>query len=146
MSVLGNKLKAVLADTFSLYLKTHYYHWNIEGPDFPQYHEFLNNLYEELHAAVDPIAEHIRAIDEYAPGSYKRYEELAKVKTDEVIPEAKDMMQNLSKDNELVINSIIEAMQEAGKNPRTKGIENFMQDRLDIHMKHGWMLRSILKK
>ena len=62
-------VKKVLADTFIMYYKTHSYHWNIEGSNFPQYHEFLQNIYEELFAAIDVIAEHIRQIDGYAPSS-----------------------------------------------------------------------------
>jgi starvation-inducible DNA-binding protein len=145
MSVLGDKLKVVLADSFTFYLKTHYFHWNIEGPDFPQYHKFLQKLYEEVFEAVDSVAEHIRTLDEYAPGSYKRYQELATIDTVETIPDARAMMKTLLSDNEKVIASIISAMQEAGKNPEHKGIENFMQDRLDIHNKHGWMLRATVK-
>ena len=145
MSTLGDKLKVVQANSFTFYLKTHYFHWNVEGDNFPQYHEFFENLYNEVWLAVDAIAEHIRTLDEYAPGSYKRFQELATIDTIETIPDARAMIKALSSDNDKVMDSIVAAMQEAGKDPKHKGIENFMQDRLDIHNKHGWMIRSTLK-
>ena len=74
--VLVDNLKITLASVFSLYLKSHYFHWNIEGPNFPQYHKFLNDFYEEVYDSIDTIAEEIRALDSYAPGSLGRYKEL----------------------------------------------------------------------
>ena len=65
--MLVDDVKRVQADTFALYSKAHFYHWNVEGPDFVQYHEFLGELYEELFGAVDPLAEHVRKLDSYAP-------------------------------------------------------------------------------
>ena len=64
-----DQAKKVLADTFVMYMKAHSYHWNVIGPDFPQLHDFFGNLYEELHGAIDPLAEHIRALDAFAPGT-----------------------------------------------------------------------------
>lgn len=145
MSALGDKLKVVLADSFTFYLKSHYFHWNVEGAEFPQYHEFFSNIYEEVFGAVDSIAEHIRTLDEYAPGSYKRFQELATIETTEVVPEARGMIKQLLTDNEKVTDTIIAAMEEAGKEPKHKAIENFLQERLDAHNKHAWMLRSTLK-
>jgi starvation-inducible DNA-binding protein len=145
MSVLGDKLKVVLADSFTFYLKAHYFHWNIEGPDFPQYHKFLQKLYEEVFEAVDTIAEHIRTLDEYAPGSYKRFMELSNIETVETIPDARSMMSALLADNGKII-AVLSDTLEVDFTPEQRGIENFLQDRLDIHQKHSWMLRSILKK
>ena len=145
MSTLGDKSKVVLADSFTFYLKSHYFHWNVEGDNFPQYHELFETLYTEVFAAIDAIAEHIRTLDEYAPGSYKRFQELATIESIETVPDARAMIETLLSDNDKVIDSIVAAMTEAGKDPKHKGIENFMQDRLDIHNKHGWMLRATLK-
>jgi starvation-inducible DNA-binding protein len=142
---MGDKLKVVLADSFTFYLKAHYFHWNVEGSDFSEYHKFLGKIYKEVFGAVDVIAEHIRTLDEYAPGSYKRFQELATIDTIETVPDARAMVKALSNDNDKVIDSIAAAITEAGKDPKHKGIENFMQDRLDIHNKHGWMLRATLK-
>lgn len=145
MSALGDKLKVALADSFTFYLKAHYFHWNVEGSDFVQYHGLFGDIYGEVFAAIDLIAEHIRVLDEYAPGSYKRFQELATIETIETIPEARGMMKILLSDNEKVIDSIISAMEEAGKEPKHKAIENFLQERLDAHHKHAWMLRATLK-
>jgi len=145
MSKLGDNLKVVLADSFTFYLKTHYFHWNVEGPDFYEYHKLFNEIYDEVFEAVDGIAEHIRTLDEYAPGSYKRFQELSNIETIETIPDLKQMINILLKDNEVVMRSIVSAISEAGKDPMHKGIENFLQDRLDSHQKHQWMLRASSK-
>ena len=145
MSTLGEKLKVVLADSFTFYLKAHYFHWNIEGAEFPQYHEFFGNIYEEVFGSIDVTAEKIRMLDEYTPGSYKRFQQLSTIDTNETIPDARGMMRTLLADNKKVIDVIIAAMEEAGKEPKNKAIENYLQERLDAHQKHAWMLRSTLK-
>lgn len=145
MSILGDKLKVVLADSFTFMLKSWYFHWNVEGPDFAQYHAFLGDLYLEVQGAIDPIAEHIRTLDEYAPGSYKRYQELSTIETIETIPDARSMLSTLLSDNEKIIKSISAALTGPFL-PDQRGIENFLQDRLDIHQKHSWMLRALNKK
>lgn len=145
MSALGDKLRVVLADSFTFMLKSWYFHWNVEGPDFAQYHAFLGDLYTEVQGAVDPIAEHIRTLDEYAPGSYKRYQELSTIDTIETIPDAKTMLATLLTDNQKLIGSISDALS-VNFAPEQRGIENFLQDRLDIHQKHGWQLRALAKK
>jgi starvation-inducible DNA-binding protein len=145
MSIIGDKLKVVLAESFAFYLKTHYFHWNVEGPNFAQYHALFSDIYTEVFGAIDLIAEHIRTLDEYAPGSFKRYSELSNIQTIETVPEARAMFSALMSDNEKLMDSITIALGEAGKNPKHKGIENFLQDRLDIHQKHQWMLRATVK-
>ena len=82
-TVLIDQLKVTLATTFSLYLKAHNFHWNITGPNFIQYHSFLNDVYDQVHGSVDAYAEHIRALGAFAPGSLSRFGELTKI-TDEV--------------------------------------------------------------
>jgi starvation-inducible DNA-binding protein len=145
MSVLGDKLKVVLANSFAFYLKAHYFHWNVEGPEFPQYHDLFAKIYEEVYASIDLTAEYIRTLDEYAPGSFKRFEELSTIETKDTIPSARAMLKELLSDNDKVIGSIIIAMELAGKSPTTKSIENFLQERLDSHQKHAWMLRATVK-
>jgi starvation-inducible DNA-binding protein len=143
-SPLIESLKVVLADTFSLYLKSHNFHWNITGPNFPQYHDFLNNLYNELFLAVDSIAEHIRAQDSFAPGSYTRFSELTNIDDELLVPTALVMINKLLADNYIVLGSLKKAYEEA-VSAGMVGLENFLQDRIDIHMKHGWMLKSIIR-
>jgi DNA-binding ferritin-like protein len=103
MDTLQEIMKKVLADTFALYLKAHNYHWNVEGSNFPQYHEFFGNLYEELHGAVDPIAEEIRSLDTYAPGSFTRFMELTEIEDETSVPTGVEMARRLMTDNERVI-------------------------------------------
>jgi len=143
-SPLAQALKEALADTFSMYLKTHNYHWNVTGPDFAQYHAFLENLYNELWLASDAIAEHIRAVDAYAPGSYSRFKELTKIADETAIPSAIAMMQKLVSDNEIVMTTLMKAYKEAEVANKI-GLANFIQDRIDIHAKHGWMLKAITR-
>lgn len=144
MEELINKMKVVLASTFAFYLKAHNFHWNVEGVNFPQYHEFFGNLYEEVHGAVDAIAEEIRALDAYAPGSLKRFQELSTIMDETSVPSAVIMCQRLEKDNQTLLLDLEQAYNEA---ERTKqfGLANFLQDRIDAHKKHGWMLKAVQK-
>lgn len=144
MEELINKMKVVLASTFAFYLKAHNFHWNVEGVNFPQYHEFFGNLYEEVHGSIDVIAEQIRALDAYAPGSLKRFQELSTIMDETSVPSAVIMCQRLQQDNQTLLLDLEQAYNEA---ERTKqlGLANFLQDRMDIHKKHGWMLKAIQK-
>ncbi len=144
MDTLVEMMKKVLADTFAMYLKSHNFHWNVEGSNFPQYHEFFGNLYEELHGAIDPIAEHIRALDAYAPGSMTRFLELTDVEEETNILSGIEMARKLTIDNSTVINTLTMAYRLADTFEEV-GLSNFLQDRIDIHKKYGWMLRSIQK-
>lgn len=144
MDDLKTSLGKVLANTFVMYFKAHAYHWNVEGMFFPQFHEFFGNLYEELHGAVDPIAEHIRAIDGYAPASLSDIKTLSMISESMLLTEPKQMVSNLISDNNLVIISLMQAYQEAEKVSEI-GLANFLQDRIDIHQKHGWMLKATAK-
>jgi len=142
---LTEKMKVVLADSFAFYLKAHQFHWNVEGPDFPQYHEFLGNLYEEVYGAVDKIAEEIRALGEYAPGSFSRFKELSSIADSTGAPSAGEMFNTLSGDNQIVLASLREAYELAEEFDEI-GLSNFIQDRYDAHKKHAWMLNSLLKR
>lgn len=144
MNDLIQQMKVVLADTFTFYLKAHNFHWNVEGPDFQQYHSFLGDLYGEVWGATDAIAEHIRTLDAYSPGSLTRFRELANVQDELNIPSAHDMLSKLAADNLIIIASLTKAYKLAESNNKV-GLSNFLQDRIDIHEKHGWMLRSFTK-
>lgn len=144
METLQEIMKKVLADTFALYLKAHNYHWNVEGSNFPQYHEFFGNLYEELHGAVDPIAEEIRSLDTYAPGSFTRFMELTEIEDEVSVPAGVEMARRLMTDNERVIATLNVAFKLADQLDK-QGLADFIAGRIDIHNKHGWMLRSITK-
>ena len=137
-------LKKVLADTFVMYYKAHSYHWNVEGSNFPQYHSFLNDLYEEIFGAVDTIAEHIRQIDGYTPTSLTELKLYSMISEDEDVVSAMSMMNRLLDANNLVLASLMMAYQ-AAEQATEIGLSNFLQDRVAAHQKHGWMLKSITK-
>lgn len=141
MEELHSALKIVLADTFTMYLKTQSFHWNVIGPNFSQYHKFFGKLYEELHGAIDPIAEHIRAVNSFAPSSLERLKELTRIEESDTIPTAERMFQILINDNNIVLDALKQAYDLAEKNDEL-GLSNFLQDRIDIHEKHRWMLRA----
>jgi len=144
MEKLISQLKTILGTNFALYLKSHGYHWNIEGSNFPQYHEFLNDFYNSVWAQTDDIAEKLRALGSYAPGSLSRMLELADIQEASSIPDAMAMMRELESDNERFIIHLragIAAADAAGE----PAVGNFLQDLLGAHQKKGWMLKSIIK-
>ena len=142
--MLVDQLKIVQADAFTLYLKAHYYHWNIEGPNFPQYHDFLQNFYEEVFASVDTFAELIRTLDTYAPGTLSRFKSLTTIDESDTVPDAMTMISNLQNENNSMLITLLKAYEMADAETEI-GIANFLQDRIQSHEKHGWMIRSILK-
>jgi len=142
--MLIDELKKVHADAFTFYLKAHFYHWNVEGSDFPQYHGFLQNLYQEVFSSVDTFAELIRTLDSYAPGTLTRLKELTSIEETDDVPDAKTMMTRLLQENNILRASLLTVYTTAETTGEV-GIANFLQDRIQAHEKHGWMLRSILK-
>lgn len=143
--MLAENLKVLLASTEVLALKARNFHWNVEGPDFPQYHKFLDEYYSDVYGSVDRIAEYIRTLDVYAPGSLTRYSELSLIQDQVKIPRAELMMQELYVDNEKMI-EIVKQLFSNANDLNEQGIANFMAERQDAFGKFGWQLRSILKK
>lgn len=135
------ELNQVLSDTYLMYFRAHSYHWNVEGSNFPQYHEFFGNLYEELFASVDVIAEQIRALNQYAPVSLAKIVADSSLVEDTDVPSSKEMFENLLKDNDRVLVSLMKAYQVA-ESQTELGLSDFLQGRIDVHNKHGWMLRA----
>lgn len=144
MNPLAQLLQKALADTFSFYLKSHNYHWNVEGNDFPQYHEFLNDLYSDSFAAVDSIAELIRTLDVKVVASYTTFKNMSTIQEVDMVPDARNMFMDLSRDNDTVILALLQAYRTA-ETMGEIGISNVLQDRLTTHQKNGWMIKSILK-
>ena len=144
MEQLIEQLKIILGTNFGLYFKAHTYHWNVEGPNFSQYHEFLGGFYDSVFDQTDSIAEHIRALGSYAPTSLSRMLELSKVSETVAIPSPLIMMSELVADNAAYITELRAgiALAEAADEP---AVGNFLQDILDAHQKHGWMLRSFTR-
>jgi starvation-inducible DNA-binding protein len=137
-------MKVVHATNFSFYLKAHFFHWNVEGPFFVSLHELFGNIYEDAQGAIDRIAEEIRAIKGYAPGSFSRLSADSKIADQVEVPPAMDMVKMLSKDNDTIIVELLKA-QKMAEVEGEMGLANFLQDRIDIHKKHGWMLRATSK-
>jgi starvation-inducible DNA-binding protein len=143
--MLTDNLKVLLASVNSLSIKVQYFHWNVEGDNFPQYHEFFGNLYEEIYSSVDKIAEYIRTLDTYAPGSLTRYAELTIIQDQLKVPRAELMFAELYEDNAKMIELLNHCFASASQENK-QGIANFIAERLDAHEKHQWMIRSVLKK
>lgn len=144
MEKLIEQLKVILGTNFGLYLKSHNYHWNVEGNDFPQYHLFLNTFYNEVFLQNDLIAEHIRYLDAYAPGSFSRFMELSAVEDSTTVPDPLTMMITLKDDNDKYIMQLragIILAEQAGE----PAVSNFLQELLGAHQKKAWMLRSTIK-
>ena len=145
MEQLIQQLKVILGTNFALYLKAHNYHWNIEGSNFPQYHDFLNGFYNEVFAQTDLIAEHVRYLDSYVPGSMERFLQLADIEEAvDNIPTAQVMMQNIKYDNNRFIVHLRAGIV-AAEQANEPAVGNFLQDILGAHQKKAWMLRSITK-
>ena len=138
------KMKVYHASNFAFYLKTHFFHWNVEGPNFPQYHDFFANIYNDVWAAADTIAEHIRALESYAPGSFTRFSSLSII-SDQIDPvPASEMITLLMADNIKLINVIAE-LDKIASDAGEIGLSNFLQSRHEVHKKHQWMLRATSK-
>jgi starvation-inducible DNA-binding protein len=137
-------LKTAFASEFSFYLKAHNFHWNVEGPLFGQLHELFQTIYEEVYGAIDPFAEHLRALQIYAPASLQKFSMLTTVEDENEVPDWNAMLQELLVDSERMANifRITFDMAEANGD---HGLSNFLADRQDAHKKHSWMLRSSLK-
>jgi starvation-inducible DNA-binding protein len=144
MEQLIEQMKVILGTNFGLYFKAHTFHWNVEGPDFAQYHGFLGDFYEAVFDQTDTIAEHIRALNSYTPTSLARMIELSKVNDLVAIPSPLIMMSELANDNDKYIVELRAgiALADAADEP---AVGNFLQDILDAHQKHGWMLRSFTR-
>jgi starvation-inducible DNA-binding protein len=140
---IASGLSRVLADTYTLYLKTHNYHWNVTGPQFNDLHAMFMTQYTELWNAVDLIAERIRSLGHFAPGSYKSFAELSSIKEEEGVPAATSMLENLLAGHETVARTCrgsFPAAEKANDQPTM----DLLTQRLQVHEKTAWMLRSIL--
>jgi starvation-inducible DNA-binding protein len=143
--MLADSLKTLLATEYAFSVKAQLFHWNVEGPDFAQLHEFFGNVYEEVYNnSIDKTAEYIRTLDEYTPGSFERFNELSQIQGQTKIPRARLMIEELLADNTTLINLLNDCFAVA-EQENNQGIANFIAERLDAQAKHGWMLKSFLK-
>ena len=146
MNELIATLKLALGNTFFMYYKSHAYHWNVEGMEFSQFHDFFAELYEDLYGAVDPLAENLRKLDTYAPISIMELYNYKTVQEDSAMPVLLvDMLNNLLVANTETYNTLSKLFDLATA-AKEQGLANFAADRMDAHRKHGWMLKASLKK
>jgi starvation-inducible DNA-binding protein len=141
-SRIAEGLKRLLADSYTLYLQTHNFHWNVAGPQFRELHLMFEEHYTELALAVDEIAERIRTLDVAAPGTYKAFAQLSSIKEVEGVPEAKEMVRLLTQGHEQVVKTCREVLapaQEAGD----ESTAALVSDRMRVHEKTAWMLRAL---
>lgn len=141
--IIAEGLTRFLADSYTLYLKTHNFHWNVTGPMFQTLHVMFEQHYTELALAVDIIAERIRALDHYAPGSYREYTKLTKIKDAVGVPKAEEMVKQLVEAHETVIRTAREVFPSAEKG-KDQVTMDLLTQRMDIHEKTAWMLRSLV--
>lgn len=137
---IADGLSRLLADTYTLYLKTHNFHWNVTGPMFNTLHTMFEGQYNELALAVDEIAERIRALGFPAPGSYAAYSELSSIPEAEGVPAANDMISQLAEGQETVARTAREVFDGANDQPTA----DLLTQRMNLHEKNAWMLRSFL--
>lgn len=142
--MLSDNLKILLASTQSFAIKSQNFHWNIEGSNFPQYHAFYDTLYNDVNETIDSIAEYIRILGHYTPGSLQRYGELSIIPDQTKIPRASLMFQETLQDIDRMLELIIPMFDEA-TNEKQQGIANFLAELQDLYGKKAWFIRSILK-
>lgn len=137
-------MKVLLANTFTLYLKTHYYHWNVVGPNFSAYHLLFEEQYTQLFEAVDEIAERIRAKGELSPGTFKEFNELKTIPEGKSKIDALEMIRDLSESHETLCESLHVLLEQA-KIDNDDVTQDLVLERLEFHEKTIWMLRSHLQ-
>lgn len=137
-------LSHLLADSYTLYLKTHFFHWNVTGPMFNTLHLMFETQYNELALAVDTIAERIRSLGHTAPGSYKAYAKLSSIEDSDSVPSAEDMIRQLVEGHEAVVRTARKIFPTAEKGS-DEATSDLLTQRIQLHEKTAWMLRSLLE-
>ena len=145
MDKLIQAMKIAFASEFAFYLKAHVFHWNVEGPDFNDFHQMFGDIYTEVYESIDSFAENIRKLDAYVPG---KFQEMSMIQGAEIVvevPPAMEMVAILLADNEKLTKMMGLVYKLAEANGEY-GLANFLAERQDAHRKHGWMLRATLKQ
>lgn len=142
-AAIAAELSKMLADSYTLYLMTHNFHWNVEGPMFNTLHDMFMTQYTEQWGALDQIAERIRALGHYAPGTYAEYSKLSSIREPKSVPKAQEMIRLLVLGNEAVAKTARAALSQADQ-ANDQPSADLLTQRLDVHEKNAWMLRSLL--
>lgn len=144
MNELIISLRVLIGNAFVMYFKAHSHHWNVEGINFSHFHEFFGKIYEDVYGSIDEIAEEIRAMGEYAPRTLSEIYEYKTLNEGNVSVTVEQMLQDLQNANIGVLESLNKSMEIATRENK-QGLADFLAGRIDIHEKHGWMIRSHLK-
>jgi starvation-inducible DNA-binding protein len=144
MDELQKAAKVAFATEFSFYLKSHNFHWNVEGMFFKQFHDLFGDIYEEVYDSIDPFAEQIRSLGTYVPASYTRFSMLTQIDDETEILDSKQMVIELLTDNEKIV-KILKMVFDLSEQAGEHGFSDFIAGRMDAHRKHGWMLKATLK-
>jgi starvation-inducible DNA-binding protein len=139
---IADGLKYLLADSYTLYLQTHNFHWNVSGPQFRDLHLMFEEHYTELATAVDEIAERIRTLDVAAPGTYKAFAEMSSIEEVEDVPSATEMVEILTRGHEQVVKTCRQIMAPA-QQANDESTVALVSDRMRVHEKTAWMLRAL---
>ncbi|MBK1699004.1 Dps family protein [Rhodovibrio salinarum] len=140
---LADGLARVLAGSYTLYLKTHNYHWNVEGPNFKGLHDLFEEQYTDLAEAVDEVAERIRALGHYAPGSFAEFAQLSVISEETGQPDAMTMVRQLADDQDSIANTCRQVLQTA-EDAGDAATDDLLATRVQTHEKNAWMLRAYL--
>jgi starvation-inducible DNA-binding protein len=144
MDELIKSLKVLLSDTVTFYFMAHGYHWNVEGSDFSQYHAMFGEIYSDVYASLDGIAENIRKLDDYAPFSLQKYIDLRTLEFKDVNPTPKAMAKALLEANTSLIETLNKTFKVAEKKDE-QGLLDFLAGRIDMHKKWSWQLKASTK-
>ena len=145
MDELKQAMKVAFASEYSFALKAQNFHWNVEGPLFPQLHALFDTIYSEVYDSIDGFAENIRKLGSYTPASFERFSMLTQVEDELNILEDRAMIAELLQDSDKMVKllkMVYDLAEQAGEN----GLSNFIAERMDAHRKHSWMLRATSKE
>jgi starvation-inducible DNA-binding protein len=144
MSDLATPLSTLLADTVALYFRAHGHHWNVEGTDFQQFHTLFETIYSDIYDSIDPLAENIRKVGEYAPFKLERFVELKTLSDKRVPADGLSLSRDLLEGNELLIEEL-KAVFRVCNDADEQGLCNFIAGRIEMHQKWSWQLKAVLK-
>jgi starvation-inducible DNA-binding protein len=145
MDELAKAMKIAYSTEFSFFVKAHFYHVNVEGPDFDQYHNLFGKIYEEIYSSIDPFAENIRKLGSYTPGSFTRFSMLSQIDDELTVPPALDMIRDLLADSEKCV-KIFKMVYDLSEREGEVGLSDFLANRISAHKKHSWMLKATLNE
>jgi starvation-inducible DNA-binding protein len=144
MDELIKAMKIAYSTEFAFYLKAHFFHFNVEGSDFLEYHDLFGKIYEEVLDSIDPFGENIRKLGSYTPASFSRLSMLSQIDDETQVPPKEAMVAELLEDSGKIVR-VLKLVYDLSEREGKHGLSNFLAERMDAHDKHAWMLRSSLK-